>query len=551
MEAIQTDPDALFNRGNQLDDEGRYDEAIEAYRQSASISGERGRVPQDVLLNLGFSLRSAGRCLEASETWREALNQELVSHGGQGADSHVLRQRAVLLASGRVDFAASEKMAKALRMLNAFGLGSVLPEGATGNELHRLRFEEWSSMADGSVSFARVLAGLLCVGEAWPKAAVDALGNSVGALIEVGLLEEVLPGFLVANMQVYPFQGFLLLTDWPSVTVGPAEPVMAIGTDSLELCLALGKFDGLAGQRVLDLCCGSGVAALHALRCGATEAVAVDLSQRACDVTKANAIINGFDSKIITYQGDLYSALVTAGKTARDFDLIVANPPFVAAPEDAKTSLYVHGGPDGLAITRQIFQAQFEERGSIVVIGEFPNLSHHLPPWLSNSPGWQYVAFFAEEHRQKAEVYATERAQPPQAKDVWWQSLVQVGVKDVTSALVVASFDSTRCSEASWETFVWPAQDADQSWTLVLDFWEETCSFWGTKVPLDTPLLPVLQLQWWERPFFPTSIMSMTSQNIYRSESVNQVTSTHYSHHFSYLKTSLDYQREVQSWWQI
>ena len=69
----------------------------------------------------------------------------------------------------------------------------------------------------------------------------------------------------------------------------------------------------------------------------------------------------------------------------------MANPPFVAAPEDAKTSLYVHGGslakkwidqsnmvairtrsvgqcqgPDGLAITRQIFQAQFEERGSIV-----------------------------------------------------------------------------------------------------------------------------------------------------------------------------------------
>jgi hypothetical protein len=37
---------------------------------------------------------------------------------------------------------------------------------------------------------------------------------------------------------------------------------------------------------------------------------------------QANAIINGFDSKIITYQGDLYSALVTAGKTARDFDLI-------------------------------------------------------------------------------------------------------------------------------------------------------------------------------------------------------------------------------------
>ena len=143
-------------------------------------------------------------------------------------------------------------------------------------------------MVDGSVSFARVLAGLLCVGEAWPKAAVDALGNSVetsdlrfkptwdqaatgfsvfiafnpdaiGALgvyfcnlqfaftfcadsggcanwgwlargllrvlqsvfdafsfriINMALLrgaQEVLPGFLVANMQVYPFQGFLAM----------------------------------------------------------------------------------------------------------------------------------------------------------------------------------------------------------------------------------------------------------------------------------------------------------------------------------------------------
>ena len=74
----------------------------------------------------------------------KSLGSFQVSHGGQGADSHVLRQRAVLLASGRVDFAASEKMAKALRMLNAFGLGSVLPEGATGNELHRLRQLSWT-----------------------------------------------------------------------------------------------------------------------------------------------------------------------------------------------------------------------------------------------------------------------------------------------------------------------------------------------------------------------------------------------------------------------
>ena len=62
------------------------------------------------------------------------------------------------------------------------------------------------------------------------------------------------------------------------------------------------------------------------------------------------------------------------------------------------------------------------------MIGEFPNLSADLPAWLPKSG--DYVAFFAEEHRQKAEVYAAERAQPPQTKEAWCQSLVEAGVKD-------------------------------------------------------------------------------------------------------------------------
>ena len=41
-----TDADALFNFGNQLDDEGRFDEAIDAYQRSASISREFGGADQ-------------------------------------------------------------------------------------------------------------------------------------------------------------------------------------------------------------------------------------------------------------------------------------------------------------------------------------------------------------------------------------------------------------------------------------------------------------------------------------------------------------------------
>jgi len=40
--------DALFNLGNQLDDEGRFDEAIDAYQKSASIS-EFGGADHSVL----------------------------------------------------------------------------------------------------------------------------------------------------------------------------------------------------------------------------------------------------------------------------------------------------------------------------------------------------------------------------------------------------------------------------------------------------------------------------------------------------------------------
>lgn len=43
------------------------------------------------------------------------------------------------------------------------------------------RFEEWSGEMMPCDDSMRVLAGLLCVGEAWPKATVEALGDSVQA----------------------------------------------------------------------------------------------------------------------------------------------------------------------------------------------------------------------------------------------------------------------------------------------------------------------------------------------------------------------------------
>ena len=79
-------------------------------------------------------------------TWKRLVLKHLAQVGPDG-DRSVLRQRAVLLASGRVDFEAAAGIAAALRSLNAFELGTVLPKGATGSELHRLRL---GSLLDSS-----------------------------------------------------------------------------------------------------------------------------------------------------------------------------------------------------------------------------------------------------------------------------------------------------------------------------------------------------------------------------------------------------------------
>jgi release factor glutamine methyltransferase len=79
-----------------------------------------------------------------------------------------------------------------------------------------------------------------------------------------------------------------------------------------------------ARARVLDLCSGSGVLAIGAARrhCDVT---AVDRSRRAVWSTRVNARRNGV--RVRARRSDLFERL-----DGRRFDVIVANPPYVAAP---------------------------------------------------------------------------------------------------------------------------------------------------------------------------------------------------------------------------
>jgi ribosomal protein L3 glutamine methyltransferase len=110
--------------------------------------------------------------------------------------------------------------------------------------------------------------------------------------------------------------------------------------------------------RVLELCTGSGcLAILAAHRFPNATIDAVDLSADALEVARRNVADHGLEDRISLFEGDLFAPL-----TGRKYDLIIANPPYVARevveafpPEYAAEPAMAHlGGEDGLDITRRI-----------------------------------------------------------------------------------------------------------------------------------------------------------------------------------------------------
>ncbi|MBN2453879.1 MAG: radical SAM protein [Candidatus Omnitrophica bacterium] len=79
------------------------------------------------------------------------------------------------------------------------------------------------------------------------------------------------------------------------------------------------------GERVLDVCCGSGVIAIYAALQGASHVLATDINNEAVDCTKHNAKKLLLDNIIETKQGDLFSAVPPGEK----FDLICCNLPLL------------------------------------------------------------------------------------------------------------------------------------------------------------------------------------------------------------------------------
>jgi ribosomal protein L3 glutamine methyltransferase len=143
-------------------------------------------------------------------------------------------------------------------------------------------------------------------------------------------------------------------------------------------------------ETILDLCTGSAcLAILAAMRFENAQVCAADLSAKALEVAQINIEKHRLSSRLYLFQGDLFAPL-----GGRKFDLILANPPYVAEaetavfePEHRAEPLMAHvSGKDGFDLTRRILKqaaGHLTENGLLICeIGtgsemlaqEFPNL---------------------------------------------------------------------------------------------------------------------------------------------------------------------------------
>lgn len=109
-------------------------------------------------------------------------------------------------------------------------------------------------------------------------------------------------------------------------------------------------------KKVLDLCTGSGAIAIAVSKKKNASVTAVDISEKALEVAKKNAKLNGANVNFIL--SDMFSELAD-----EKFDVIISNPPYIKT-EDIKTLqkevkdfepiLALDGGEDGLKFYRII-----------------------------------------------------------------------------------------------------------------------------------------------------------------------------------------------------
>jgi len=171
----------------------------------------------------------------------------------------------------------------------------------------------------------------------------------------------------IEDPDLNPVPEWFVATDWPDMPSDDGEiwkaMVFPIHYESVYLLRKLHDTHKiLNGKRCLDIFCGSGILGVFAALMGAEDVVCADISERALSFTRFNAILNGKEDVIRLSRTDLFGYRAMEDLGGKQFDIILANPPFEPAPELFKEKYFTHsyGGEYGDTVI-QPFLDQVDE----------------------------------------------------------------------------------------------------------------------------------------------------------------------------------------------
>src|SRR5688500_7231821 len=175
--------------------------------------------------------------------------------------------------------------------------------------------------------------------------------GDLAAIEDLGLLipQELTGDGCRPTLALYPTEGLYIasdhgeagpVSDWRA----PADIVFPAIGDATQRFIAL--MPRTPCGDLLDLCSGTGIAALGGAARFAERAWAVDITGRSTRFAQFNAALNGINT-VTALECDLYTPVGD-----RTFDRIVANPPYVPALKDEY--IFRDGGEDGERVTWQI-----------------------------------------------------------------------------------------------------------------------------------------------------------------------------------------------------
>jgi SAM-dependent methyltransferase len=286
-------------------------------------------------------------------------------------------------------------------------------------------------------SAADILTALYLAGEFASLAEAERLmgRDGVGLLSGMGLLEiDPGGGRCHGTVALYPLEDLHIASDrWSNPGDAPFEapsdtvyPAFIPNTRLFLEHVPLGECGSF-----LDLCAGTGIAAILAARQGAREAWAGDIAERCTRFAEFNGRLNGV-ANFHPVTSDLYGSLGS-------FDRIVAHPPYVPALQPKW--IFFSGGEDGEEITRRIIEglpAHLNDRGVFLALTMGSDRSdapfeRRIREWLGERGGEFDIALIVRKALEPVDFAARKREESA----AWKKLFARLGVESLVYGFVI------------------------------------------------------------------------------------------------------------------